>query len=56
MRCLDELPEDRRGAVRGAYLEGRTYAELAERAGVPPNTMRTWLCRSLIALRACLDR
>ncbi|MGR3485591.1 MAG: sigma-70 family RNA polymerase sigma factor [Paracoccaceae bacterium] len=54
--CLDELEEARRAAVRGAYLEGRTYAELAEAAGVPLNTMRTWLRRSLIALRACMTR
>jgi RNA polymerase sigma-70 factor, ECF subfamily len=52
--CLDALPEDRRVAVRGAYLEGRTYAELAERSGVPLNTMRTWLRRSLLSLRECL--
>ena len=54
--CMGELEGRRRDAVRGAYLEGRTYAELAEAAGVPLNTMRTWLRRSLIALRECLTR
>lgn len=54
--CLDELEDARRAAVRGAYLEGRSYAELAEDAGVPLNTMRTWLRRSLLALRECLSR
>ncbi|MEM8822659.1 MAG: sigma-70 family RNA polymerase sigma factor [Pseudomonadota bacterium] len=54
--CMGELEDTRRAAVRGAYLEGRTYAELAEAAGVPLNTMRTWLRRSLIALRECLSR
>ncbi len=54
--CLGELDAERRAAVRGAYLEGRTYAELADAAGVPLNTMRTWLRRSLMALRACLSR
>jgi RNA polymerase sigma-70 factor, ECF subfamily len=52
--CLDALAEDRGAAVRGAYLEGRSYAELAERHGVPLNTMRTWLRRSLQSLRECL--
>lgn len=54
--CLDELENDRAAAVRGAYLMGESYAELAERHGVPLNTMRTWLRRSLIKLRECLER
>lgn len=52
--CLDELAEDRGTAVRGAYLDGQSYDELAQRFGVPLNTMRTWLRRGLIALRECM--
>ncbi|HEV7253171.1 MAG TPA: sigma-70 family RNA polymerase sigma factor [Mesorhizobium sp.] len=55
-RCLDELDEDRAAAVRGAYLRGESYAELAARHHVPLNTMRTWLRRSLLKLRDCLER
>lgn len=54
--CLDELDQDRAAAVRGAYLKGESYAELAERHSVPLNTMRTWLRRSLLKLRECLER
>ncbi|WP_163846134.1 sigma-70 family RNA polymerase sigma factor [Pseudooceanicola aestuarii] len=54
--CLEELPEDRASAVRGAYLRGETYAELAARHDVPLNTMRTWLRRSLLKLKDCLSR
>jgi RNA polymerase sigma-70 factor (ECF subfamily) len=54
--CLDELEKDRAEAVRGAYLNGSSYAELAEKFSVPLNTMRTWLRRSLIRLRECLER
>jgi RNA polymerase sigma-70 factor (ECF subfamily) len=54
--CLGELPADRADAVRGAYLEGRSYAELADRYGVPLNTMKTWLRRSLLSLKECLSR
>jgi RNA polymerase sigma-70 factor, ECF subfamily len=54
--CLGELPDERAQAVRAAYVEGYSYQELAERFGVPINTMRTWLHRSLRALRACLER
>lgn len=55
-RCLGELDEDRAGAVQGAYLKGESYAELAERYRVPLNTMRTWLRRSLLKLKDCLER
>ena len=54
--CLDELEADRAEAVRGAYLEGDSYQDLADRYGVPLNTMRTWLRRSLLKLKDCLSR
>ena len=54
--CMEELAPDRAAAVRSAYVEGLTYRELAERHGVPLNTMRTWLRRSLLKLRECLER
>ena len=54
--CFDELEEARAGAVRGAYLDGLSYAELSERYDVPLNTMRTWLRRSLSKLKECLSR
>ncbi|OZB19084.1 MAG: RNA polymerase subunit sigma [Rhodobacterales bacterium 34-62-10] len=54
--CLDELDTDRGAAVRGAYLEGQSYADLAERFNVPLNTMRTWLRRSLQSLQECMGR
>lgn len=54
--CLDELAPDRADAVRDAYLEGHSYNELAAKYGVPLNTMRTWLRRSLGKLKDCLTR
>lgn len=53
--CLAKLPDDQAAAVKRAYIEGATYAELAASFGIPLNTMRTWLRRSLIALRECLS-
>ncbi len=53
--CLDRLEPDRAQAVRGAYLDGLSYADLAQRHGVPLNTMRTWLRRSLLRLRECME-
>ena len=54
-RCLATLEADRANAVRGAYLDGQSYEELAEHYKVPLNTMRTWLRRSLMKLKDCLE-
>lgn len=54
--CLDELTPEHSQAVRQAYLDGDTYAALAERFDIPLNTVRTWLRRSLLKLRDCLTR
>lgn len=54
--CMNELEADRADAVRKAYVEGLSYQELAGLFGVPLNTMRTWLRRSLLKLRECMER
>jgi RNA polymerase sigma-70 factor (ECF subfamily) len=53
--CFATLEPDRAEAVRGAYLGGLSYLDLAARHAVPLNTMRTWLRRSLLKLKECLD-
>ena len=53
--CLEQLPDNRAEAVRAAYVEGYSYLELATRFGLPLNTLRTWLRRSLLSLRECLE-
>ena len=54
--CLGELDAPQAGAIRGAFLEGLTYEELAARMGVPLGTMKSWIRRSLLKLRGCLER
>lgn len=54
--CMEELEADRAVAVKRAYVEGLSYQELADQFGVPLNTMRTWLRRSLLKLRECMER
>lgn len=54
--CFETLEADRAAAIRLAYLGGWSYQALAERYGVPLNTMRTWLRRGLLRLRECMDR
>ena len=52
--CLDEL-EDRHGmAIRSAFLDGLTYAQLADRMAVPIGTMKSWIRRGLQQLKACI--
>lgn len=53
--CMKSLKPDRAEAVRRVYVEGESYNELADRLAVPLNTVRTWLRRSLLALRECLE-
>jgi RNA polymerase sigma-70 factor (ECF subfamily) len=55
-KCPEILDQANADAVRGAYLDGRTYQDLADCAGVPINTMRTRLRRSLLKLRICLSK
>jgi len=54
--CFATLDPDKADAVRGAYLNGLSYLDLAARHAVPLNTMRTWLRRSLLKLKECLEQ
>jgi RNA polymerase sigma-70 factor (ECF subfamily) len=54
--CLNELETRHAAAVRAAFLDGTTYEELATRMDVPLGTMKSWIRRALLKLRACLER
>jgi RNA polymerase sigma-70 factor, ECF subfamily len=56
MDCLDELESRHAGAIRAAFFEGITYEELAKRMNIPLGTMKSWIRRSLLRLRQCLER
>lgn len=56
VECFGQLERDKSAAVKGAYLEGLSYQDLSDRFNVPLNTMRSWLRRSLLQLRECLDQ
>ncbi|OYY79657.1 MAG: RNA polymerase subunit sigma [Sphingomonas sp. 28-62-20] len=53
--CLDTLDDPQRVAIRTAFFEGVTYAELAERQSVPLGTMKSWVRRGLLRLRECVE-
>jgi RNA polymerase sigma-70 factor (ECF subfamily) len=54
--CLGELEVERRNLIRVAFFEGCTYEELATRSGSPLGTVKSWIRRGLLRLKACLER
>ncbi|WP_158915527.1 sigma-70 family RNA polymerase sigma factor [Caulobacter sp. S45] len=54
--CLGELEPEHAAYIRGAFFDGHTYASLADAAGAPLGTMKSWIRRALLRLRTCLDQ
>jgi len=54
--CLDGLASHERAALRGAFFDGNTYEDLAARMKVPLGTMKSWIRRAMIKLKACLEQ
>jgi RNA polymerase sigma-70 factor (ECF subfamily) len=52
--CLDALEKPQRDAIRTAFFDGVTYAELAIKRAVPLGTMKSWVRRGLARLKDCL--
>lgn len=55
MECLERLPEDARDCVVKAFCEGYSHDELSEQKRTPLGTVKSWIRRGLVSLRACLD-
>ncbi len=54
--CMRELDPDRQRLLRTAFFEGATYEEIASRSDTPLGTVKSWIRRSLLKLKACLER
>lgn len=54
-KCIAGLDARTQTHIRAAFFDGKTYAQLAEQAGVPLGTMKSWIRRGLQRLRACLE-
>jgi RNA polymerase sigma-70 factor (ECF subfamily) len=50
--ALDRLDPKHAAIIRCAYYEGLTYETLAEREGIPVGTLKSWVRRGLIRMRA----
>lgn len=53
-RCLELLAPERRKLIILAYTHGLTHGEIAGKLGLPLGTVKSWIRRSLLALRECL--
>jgi RNA polymerase sigma-70 factor (ECF subfamily) len=54
--CLDELEDGPRRSILLAYYDGLTYDQVAARLGAPLGTVKSWVRRSLLRLKGCLER
>jgi len=54
--CMAQLKDRHADAVKNVYLGGWTYEEAAMKLDVPLNTVKTWIRRSLISLRECMNQ
>jgi RNA polymerase sigma-70 factor (ECF subfamily) len=53
--CLEALPQERRHCIIHAYVDGLTHKEIAEKTNTPLGTVKSWIKRSLKALKECLS-
>lgn len=54
-RCLEGLEEAQRSSIARAFFGGFTYADLANRLGVPLGTLKSRIRRGLAQLKTCLE-
>jgi RNA polymerase sigma-70 factor, ECF subfamily len=54
-RCLEQLEPRRRSLIQEAFFGGFTYEELARRTQAPLGSIKSWVRRGLVQLRACLE-
>jgi RNA polymerase sigma-70 factor (ECF subfamily) len=54
--CLGTLQASQQQSISLAYYQGLSHGEIAEHLGAPLGSVKTWVRRGLIALKACLER
>jgi len=55
LRCLEQIAAPQRRCLMLAYHEGLTHSEIARAVNEPLGTVKSWVRRSLLALRKCLE-
>ncbi len=54
-RCMQELDERGRACIAYAFIEGYTHQQIAARLQAPVGSVKSWIRRGLLALKACLS-
>jgi RNA polymerase sigma-70 factor (ECF subfamily) len=53
--CLGGLEEKNRRSIVLAFVDGMSHAQVAEKLGLPLGTVKAWIRRGLLSLRACME-
>ena len=53
-QCLKTLDQRKRECVMYAFVDGYTHEQIAQRLTTPVGTVKSWIRRGLIMLKACL--
>jgi len=54
--CMAQLSASQRQSVAFAFFDGLSHAEVAGQMAQPLGTVKSWLRRALLALKACLEQ
>lgn len=54
--CVGALSRDQQQVLALAFFQGASYPEVAEHLRQPLGTVKSWVRRGLIALKACLEK
>jgi RNA polymerase sigma-70 factor, ECF subfamily len=53
--CIGQLPENTRNCLTLAFVEGRSHDEIARLTANPLGSVKSWIRRGLLSLKACLS-
>jgi RNA polymerase sigma-70 factor (ECF subfamily) len=53
--CLGGLEEKNRSSIVLAFVDGLSHAQVAEKLALPLGTVKAWIRRGLMSLRACME-
>jgi RNA polymerase sigma-70 factor, ECF subfamily len=56
LSCLGRLDPEKQRIVLLAYYSGWSRDQLAQKLDIPVNTIKTWLRRSLLEIRECVEK
>lgn len=54
-KCMKDLNAPQRQSLALAFYDGLSHAEVAEKMGEPLGTVKSWVRRGLLSLKACLE-